>query len=437
MVRTCAYVSKYTAISVSFYYVYLKIKAYCCRRKALRTLCERPDAQKSKGGLSALPNDIILMVTRDLTHWDLTNQFIRFCKPLVDAIGNLESRDATLADCMLELLRCAKHLNEIENLPTDDTGFTQHARTTFNQQFLTMNTNLHWFALYLHPQCRRLAVSQKAKSRTFSDAVDVALSLAKKWKWSEQSAMGLLKNLRDYNIARKPFTGGLKNARIWWEELPVTGQECPLKSLALILFGLVPHSAEVERLFSSLGGIQGVRRSRLDVRTFERLGRVRCHLNSLLHEKAAAEGRTLRRTRAHMHTRPGGGIDEELIAQLEQDLTIRPVLSSVLQGDDSELAEREEVSLGGLEAAFEEIEGPASVPIANDNLEEIDRIQASLNTADVGGLHIGDIFDFSELQQVLDGTLPMVIEENHRVHHNFEGGEVTWDKESLMRKGGI
>lgn len=64
MVRTCAYVSKYTAISVSFKYVYLKSKAYCCCRKALRTLCERPDAQKSKGGLSALPNDIILMVTR-------------------------------------------------------------------------------------------------------------------------------------------------------------------------------------------------------------------------------------------------------------------------------------------------------------------------------------------------------------------------------------
>ena len=112
-------------------------------RKSLRTLCERPDAQKSKDGLSALPADIVVLVTRDLEHWDLTDQLLRVCKPLVDAIGNLESRNATLADCMIELFRCAQHIDQISQLPTDNADFAHHAKTIFTQQFHAINTDLH------------------------------------------------------------------------------------------------------------------------------------------------------------------------------------------------------------------------------------------------------------------------------------------------------
>lgn len=349
----------------------------------------------------------------------------------MDAIGNLESRDATLADCMIELLRCAKHFSEVEESPNDDTEFTCHAKQTFKREFLAMNTNLHWFVLYLHPLCRRLAISQASKSRTFADAQDMALTLAQKWKFSEQSALKLLNNLRDYNLGKTPFAGGTKDARSWWEELPINVQDCPLKGLAVTLFGLVPHSAEVERLFSSLGGIQGVRRSRLDVRTFEKMGRMRCHLNSLLHEKAKAEGRSLRRTRAHMHTREGGGIDEQLLSELQDGLTIRPVMSSTVQGTDIELATEEEGSIEELNTAFDELE--ASKRPETDSLEEIDATHPAFR--DVEALEIGDLYDLSALKGALDGTAPMVVEEDHRVHHNFEGNTVSWDKDTLIRRG--
>ncbi|KAG2368929.1 hypothetical protein BDR07DRAFT_1198175, partial [Suillus spraguei] len=45
--------------------------------------------------------------------------------------------------------------------------------------------------------------------------------------------------------------------------------------LAITLFSIVPHAADVERLFSDLGGIQGVKRCNLTVRTFETLGKLR------------------------------------------------------------------------------------------------------------------------------------------------------------------
>ena len=43
----------------------------------------------------------MLVTIREYRHWQLTDQLLRVCKPFVDGIGNLESRDATLADCEL------------------------------------------------------------------------------------------------------------------------------------------------------------------------------------------------------------------------------------------------------------------------------------------------------------------------------------------------
>jgi hypothetical protein len=38
----------------------------------------------------------------DVEYWRRVEQIIRICKPIVDAIGNLEAREVNLADCMLE-----------------------------------------------------------------------------------------------------------------------------------------------------------------------------------------------------------------------------------------------------------------------------------------------------------------------------------------------
>lgn len=257
-------------------------------------------------GLTCIPNDV-LQTIRNYRHWELTDQLLHVCKPLVDAIGNLESRNATLADCELELLRCAKYMFQLEWNEADDTDFTYHAKSTFNRLFHVMNTAYHWFGLFLHPRCHQLAISQALKSRTLTDAQSIALKIAHKWEWGRKDAELLKNHIRDYYHACKPFQGSHKDAHQWWNDVT---EESPLKEMALIIHGLVPHSAEVEHLFSNLGGIQGTQRSRLTIPTFEALARMKSHYNNILHDHASAEGKHLRCTHAHMHTREDGSINE-------------------------------------------------------------------------------------------------------------------------------
>lgn len=145
----------------------------------LRRICIRPDAQKKIGGLSPVAADVVTIVLNDPEYWTRLGQIIKVCKPLVDAIGNLESRDATLADCMLELIRCSRHMIRITPEPDKDYHFWVHAKTVFNAEFYSMNTNLHALALFLHPLCRKLAISNAAKGRSFEHMCSIALAIAK------------------------------------------------------------------------------------------------------------------------------------------------------------------------------------------------------------------------------------------------------------------
>jgi len=81
-------------------------------RTPVEILCRRPDAQRKTNGLSPV-SPKVLSIIRNSQHWDKTAQIVRYCQPIVDAIGRIESRDASLADCMLELLCCGTTLAKI------------------------------------------------------------------------------------------------------------------------------------------------------------------------------------------------------------------------------------------------------------------------------------------------------------------------------------
>ncbi len=114
----------------------------------------QPDAQKKIGGLSPVAVDVVKTVIYDVDYWTLLNQLIKINKPLVDAIGNLESREANLADCMLEFIRCARAMTRLELEDGEDSGFFYHAKAVFNRCFHEMNTETHSLALFLHPLCQ-------------------------------------------------------------------------------------------------------------------------------------------------------------------------------------------------------------------------------------------------------------------------------------------
>ncbi|KAG2063334.1 hypothetical protein BDR04DRAFT_1192712, partial [Suillus decipiens] len=64
----------------------------------------------------------------------------------------------------------------------------------------------------------------------------------------------LIDDLKAYNLCRTPFADGHADGLTWWESLAVSANRHPLKPLATTLLSIVPHAANVERLFSDMGG---------------------------------------------------------------------------------------------------------------------------------------------------------------------------------------
>jgi len=86
-----------------FYVLILQALSVQDHKASLTMLCLHHDAQHSVGGLTPVVKDVIATVF-DIDCWQWTDQLIRVCKPLVDIIGDVEAQDATLADCMLQLI---------------------------------------------------------------------------------------------------------------------------------------------------------------------------------------------------------------------------------------------------------------------------------------------------------------------------------------------
>jgi len=62
-----------------------------CYSQPLQQICVHPDTQWKTNGLSPVSSNVIDTVIHDPNYWSCLEQLIKTCKPLVDAIGNLES----------------------------------------------------------------------------------------------------------------------------------------------------------------------------------------------------------------------------------------------------------------------------------------------------------------------------------------------------------
>ncbi|KIK00940.1 hypothetical protein K443DRAFT_132504 [Laccaria amethystina LaAM-08-1] len=279
-----------------FYVLILQALNIRDHKASLTTLCLRHDAQHSVGGLTPVARDVVTTVF-DINRWQRTDQLIRVCKPLVDIIG--------------DLIWAHREVTRLPLKSGDDSGFLRHAQQILNTQFHEMNTDLHWISLFLHPLCRKLAISNSRHSRKLEDAYKISLTIASRWGWSKEMATALLRDIKGYFHVQAPFQGGKADGRDWWKSLLVNVTSHPLKALAIKLFSIVPHAAEVERFFSNLVGIQSVKCSSLTVPHMETLGTLRNHYTRHLLEEAIKAGKSTRRKHAHMHTQADGGINVE------------------------------------------------------------------------------------------------------------------------------
>ncbi|KAL1725142.1 ribonuclease H-like domain-containing protein [Schizophyllum commune] len=379
-------------------------------RYSLQAICVRRDAQKSMKGLSAVKKEVIDAVFDD-AYWIWLDQIIRVTKPIVDMIGNLESRSCTLADCVLEAIRCGKEVAEMTAGPDESVRFLMHAKSVFNRRIAKMITPVHVLALFLHPLCRSLAISKATSSGyTLESLTETALGIVHKWKYKKGLSVAhqLVKDMHEYHKGKGIWAGGKADALTWWHDLAVREIEHPLKTLALILHSIVPHTAEVERLFSQLGGVQTAKRCNLSVETFESLGKCRSHYSRQQWDEDRARGKPRHRQAAHMHTRPTAGVDADLVQQLDSEY-------GLCEADVDNAPDTEQFALSELEKAFERL----SIEAADTDEEEEGQEMTE-----------GSMFDFGMLDAVARGETSSVFDEEAPI--DDDSAEATWDVKSMM-----
>lgn len=345
-------------------------------------------------------------------------------KPLVDTIGNVESRDPSLTDCMLELIRCARNMRHLTfEDEDDDLAFWLHVKSVFNHQFHAMNTEVHSPALFLHPMCHKFAISQAASGRSFNFMVTAALKIAKKWSWPEEDARKLVDDMQQYNQCKGPFAGGKADGLDWWMNLAVGAAAHPLKALAINILSIIPHAADVERLFSQLGGVQTAKRCNLTVDTFATLGKCRANYAFHLYQLNRLAGRLTHRRHTHMHTPAEKGICVDLANELEATFMWVPPLTSGPDTSDDVLAGPESIRLDEIDATFDELE----------------KDKQSAKEVDPDGVEVleGEIYAFNELDKIDEGIVLHAFEEEVSIHREGLGTGGAWNVETMLALRGI
>lgn len=203
--------------------------------------------------------DDIKAIINDRYHFASNDTLVKVIKPIVDAIGRLESREATLADIFKELIHV--HL-EISRLDIPIVGFKAHALAVISKRAREFSDDIYFIALFLSPAHKNMAIS--------------------------------------VNLQKSP--------RAFWSEF--TGNSPLLRRFALKVLAIVPHGAACERLFSSLGLTKTKSRNRLSPDTLSRLG----HIKSELQKAILAKKKNIGKKKL-----PESGFLEENISILFED----------------------------------------------------------------------------------------------------------------------
>ncbi|KAG2352313.1 hypothetical protein BDR07DRAFT_1438191, partial [Suillus spraguei] len=128
-------------------------------------------------------------------------------------------------------------------------------------------------------------------------------------------------------------------------------------------------------------------------RTFETLGKLCNNYSYHVHQRALTPGQPVHRKHPHMHTRNNGGIDTDLVMNLDTNFAWTSPLESQSQADDG-LEGTESLTDDEVAAAFDEIEQHiAEFPSA---------IEPQLEGYEI---LVGKVYDLAEPEQVDKGII--------------------------------
>lgn len=140
-----------------------------------------------------------------------------------------------------------------------------------------MDAVLLRLALLLDPRYKLLAVADDRKTMP-EKLIERALTIASARKCSEADARKLIADLQAYIAGVGPTSSfscetTIADVEVYWHQ--VSG-ECPaLAHVAILLLQVVPHSAALERIFSTMGWLQSDTRNSLSPTTLQQMTTVR------------------------------------------------------------------------------------------------------------------------------------------------------------------
>lgn len=427
-----------------WYALILLVMSISAHQTPLSILVARPDARKPTDGFSAVNVDVIRIIQNvDDVFWPWIDRIIRVARPFVDAIAASEGRSVTLADCMLNLLGAAHQLSTLDN-KEDDTdefkAFRRHAYDVVDKRFRQMATPVHRLALFLHPLCRKFAVVD-APGFTLRDHRRTALQIAEKWGWSEEEGVLLANDMVTYEACREPFTGGQRDALKWWQLNSASEKTHLLKPFAIAILGIVPHSAEIERLFSSCNGIQSPKQNGLAVETFSKLAKIR---SSLVEEaKHRVPPKVSAKKNVELMAVPDvPGVGPEPATRMTSENTAPLEMDEVLQTWEAPMdgiAEGED-QVSGVNAVFQDLEkrlqeeeDPSDVEDEEeDDMPDVATVAVAAKKKKASELSLmgGDIYDFTCIKKALNNVVPR--EEVKKVDVVRKRMGRSWDIEAML-----
>ncbi|EXX63970.1 hypothetical protein RirG_147300 [Rhizophagus irregularis DAOM 197198w] len=223
-----------------------------------------------KNNPNEITNKSVRRNIRSSEFFSNVDKLTKVLKPIKTAIILLESANANLADCFLQLILIA---NTIKKLPSREmVEFHQHCIESFNKYWDKFDLKIYILAYFLHPAYR-----------------------TKIWQnngGDKRSCNRLLAQIRNYELQKSLYNqeidSHLKTPISWW--LKIKDKYDYLPALAIIVFSITPHSAECERIFSTLGWLYGTRRQRLGLLKVEAMAKIRSFYVSNIKNELAYVG---------------------------------------------------------------------------------------------------------------------------------------------------
>jgi hypothetical protein len=200
--------------------------------------------------------------------------------------------------------------------------------------------------------------------------------------------------------------------------------------MGIRVLSIIPHAGEVERLFSNLGHIQGVRRCGLSVSHMQTLGSLRNYYQGVVDKKKKESGQSTRRKHAHMHTREGGGVDSQKVADLVENWTIQsPLTSRNEEGEgDTELLGLEDITAEELDAEFDRLQPTPSDPqITNQQ-----QVRPLPGQTPPTGAKLDEVYNLDEISTIRKGVAPQPAREEPTIHDRVERPGA-WDPADILR----